>query len=63
MANSSEILYENGNYWVRASEKGGYEVYRVNLTHSVRCAIIGYKGDKGLARAKAECDRRAAADI
>jgi hypothetical protein len=57
----SHILYENGSYWVMADKKGGYEVYRNTITHSERCAIIGYRGAEGLERAKAECDRRAAA--
>lgn len=54
----SDILYEKGNYWVCASNKGGYEVYRIGITHSTRCAIIGYKGAEGLLLAKMECDRR-----
>lgn len=53
------ILYEKGDYWVCASEKGGYEVYYNTITHSIRCAIIGYKGNEGLERAKVECDKRA----
>jgi hypothetical protein len=55
----SDILYENGNFWVCASEKGGYEVYHTGITHSTRCAIVGWGGSKGLERAKAECDKRA----
>jgi hypothetical protein len=55
----SDILYQNGDFWVCASEKGGYEVYCDGITHSTRCAIIGYKGDKGLERAILECDKRA----
>lgn len=59
MLTESDILYENGNYWVCASAKGGYEVYRNGITHSTRCAIIGYKENEGLERAKAECNKRA----
>ena len=52
------ILYENGNFWV-CKAKRGYEVYETGITHSVRCAIIGYEGPEGLAKARAEADRRA----
>lgn len=57
----SDILYENGNYWVCRSltSKKGYEVYHNTITHSKRCAIIGYKGVKGFELVKAECDKRA----
>lgn len=55
----SDILYENGKYWVYASKKGGYEVYETGITHSVRKAIIGHKGKEGLERAKVWCDKLA----
>lgn len=55
----SDILYEKGDYWVCKSEKKGYEVYKIGVTCSTRCAIIGYEGNKGLELAKDECDRRA----
>lgn len=64
----SEILYENGPFWVKAAEFGtgrlrpkskGYEVYKNGVTHAKRVAIIGFAGEKGLARAKAEADKRA----
>jgi hypothetical protein len=51
-------LYTNGDYWVRRA-KHGYEVFKDGITHSTRCAIIGYDGDKGFSRAKEEADRRA----
>lgn len=54
----SDIMYENGDYWVLKVEKG-YEVYKIGVTCSTRCAIIGYKDDKGLERAIAECNKRA----
>lgn len=63
MTTISDILYENGNYWVRMHEKGWYEVYRVGITHSVRCATIGYKGNEGLTRAITECNKRAASKL
>ena len=68
MTHSSEILYENGDFWVRAEQFGsgrfkpkssGYAVYRTGVTHSTRVAQIGWEGEIGLAKAKAEADRRA----
>lgn len=62
------ILYENGRFYVIAAEFGtgrycpksqGFEVYEAGTTHSVRKASIGFAGDKGLARAIGEADRRA----
>ena len=56
----SDILYQNGDFWVcKALKNTGFEVYRDGLTHSTRVAIIGYTGEEGLSRAKAEADRRA----
>lgn len=54
----TNIVYERGNHWVARTPKGTFEVYRIELTHSVRCAVIGYEGQKGLDRAKQEVDRR-----
>lgn len=54
----SDILYENPTHWVARSAKTGFEVYRKGITHSTRCASIGFEGDRGLQRAKAEADRR-----
>lgn len=55
----SDIAYERGDYWVlRLPKDKGYEVYKVGITHSTRCAIIGFPGHIGLARAIAEIDRR-----
>lgn len=53
----TKVLYSNGDFWV-CKAKHGYEVYKNGLTHSTRCAIIGYEGDDGLKRAIAEADRR-----
>ena len=54
----SDILYENATHWVMAVPTG-YEVYKTGLTHSVRCARIGWpKSDKGIARAVVEADKR-----
>jgi hypothetical protein len=52
-----QIVFEKGAYWVRRAAKG-FEVYKVGVTHSRRCAIIGFEGQKGIDRAKAEIDRR-----
>ena len=56
----SDILYQNGLFWV-CTTKRGYEVYRDNNTHAVRVASIGYPGAEGLRRAIAEADKRASA--
>ena len=50
-----DIRYENGAYWVLETPNA-FEVYRVGVTHSTRCATIGKS--LGLARAIAEVDRR-----
>lgn len=59
-----DILYENGDYWVCAvttpeGKDKGFEVYRNCITHSTRCAIIGYKGNDGIKRAIEICDKLA----
>lgn len=54
----SDIAYEIGEYWVLGKGAKGFEVYRTGVTHSTRCAIIGFTGDIGLQKAKAEADRR-----
>jgi hypothetical protein len=59
MLKESDILHESGAYWVTHA-KHGYEVFKTGVTHSTRCAIIGYEGKNGLERAIDECKRRAA---
>jgi hypothetical protein len=55
----SDILFEIGDYWVAKSDTHqGYDVFKCGVTHSVRCAQIGYKGEKGLERAKSEAIKR-----
>jgi len=54
------IVYERPGFYVIKVSKG-FEVYRNGITAAARCAIIGYTGQKGLARAIAECDKRYAA--
>jgi len=66
----SDIVFETGDFpnhqWVKRVTKGvngkfsGYEVYHSGLCGSTRVASIGYTGDVGLARAKAEIARRQA---
>lgn len=52
-----DIVFETDRHWVKRVPKG-FEVYKIGLTHSTRVASIGYTGDKGLQRAKAEIARR-----
>ena len=52
-----DIMHEQGKHWVLKVQYG-YEVYRIEGTHSVRCGIIGYKGEFGLQRAIKEVERR-----
>lgn len=57
------ILYENGQFWVRREQFGktiGYAIYENDGTSARRVARIGFTADIGLRRAIAECDRRAA---
>jgi hypothetical protein len=66
MKEVDRIVYEKGDYWVRLNEKKMYDVYLNVGTHSVRRAIIGFKGDEGLQRAidniefRIEMDKRKA---
>lgn len=53
----SDIVYEKQDYFVLKA-KHGYEVYKCGLTHSTRCAIIGYTGEIGIRKAIAEIERR-----
>lgn len=62
MLKLSDIAFEKGDYWVLKLPKGTFEVYKVGITHSTRCAQIGYPGEVGLQKAKAEIDRRIARD-
>ena len=55
----SDVMYETESYWVLRI-KSGFEVYRNGLTHSTRCAQIGWTGDRGLQKAITEANRRQA---
>ena len=54
-----DIVHESGPFWVLKVDHG-FDVYKTGVTHSTKCATIGFKGAEGLARAIAECDRRIA---
>lgn len=64
MLKLTDIALESpcGKYWVhnKGHQDGskGYEIYKSGVTHSTRCAIIGYKGEEGLKRARQEIERR-----
>jgi hypothetical protein len=60
MIKESQIVYETQKHWVLDLGSKGFEVYRKTITHSERCARIGFSGADGLARAKAEIERREA---
>lgn len=53
-----DIVFESGKYWVFDAKKKGFEVYKSGITHSTRCASIGWTGEVGLDRAKQEIKRR-----
>lgn len=55
-----DVMHETENYWV-LRVVNGFEVYKNGITHSTRCAQIGWKGDVGLNKAIAECEKREAA--
>lgn len=63
-----DIVFEKGPYWVLEVKKGGahrfdgFEVYKSGITHSTCVAQIGFAGDAGMLRVRAEIDRRISAD-
>ena len=61
MYKESDIAYEKGQFWVLNLGSKGFEVYKNGLTHSTRCAVIGFSGQNGLDRAIVEINRRLAA--
>lgn len=61
MITESEIVFELGDYYVvRKTWKrsAGYVIYRNGVTAAEQVATIAYDGDRGLAMAHAEIDRR-----
>ncbi len=57
MTMRQQILYSTDRHYIVRATKG-FEVYRNETTAAVRCATIGYEGQKGLDRAIAEIKRR-----
>lgn len=53
-----DVAYEKGAHWVLRLPNGHYEVYKTGITHSTRCAYIGWTDEKGLQRAIDEANRR-----
>ena len=52
------IVYEHGDYYVTRNSKGHFEVWKMGATAATHVSYIGYEGQKGLDRAKAEVERR-----
>lgn len=52
-----DIVHETPRHFVLRVAKG-FEVYRIGATAAMRCAIIGYTGQKGFERAVQEAVRR-----
>ena len=60
MIRVKDIMHETPRYWVLRVPTG-YEVYKTGVTHSTRCAKIGWpNSDKGLNRAISEANKREA---
>ena len=54
-----QVKYENNTHWVlELPGNAGYEVYKTGITHSTRCAQIGFFNGAGLQRAVDEANRR-----
>jgi hypothetical protein len=55
-----DIVHENGGYWVLRKGVGHFEVYRIGVCASTKCATIHFRDrpDYARDRAIAECDRR-----
>lgn len=54
---SDDVVYVKGIYWV-LKIKGGYEVYKEGVTHSVRVGRVGWEGRNGLEKAKYQIEQR-----
>jgi len=52
-----DVVYELGDYFA-VKVKTGFEVYKNGVTHSTRCALIGWGGEKGKQKAINEINRR-----
>lgn len=58
MLKESDIVYELGPYWAMRAKKVGYDIFKTGITHSTRCAHIGFEGEAGLQKVKVEIARR-----
>lgn len=54
----SDILHSSGRFYVIKSPKKGFEIYENGTTAAKRVASIGYEGEDGWQRVKAEIERR-----
>jgi len=64
MLKESDILYENGLFWVTAETFGkdkspGFQVWESGITHSRLRVTVGWGGVEGLAKAQKHADRLA----
>jgi hypothetical protein len=58
MTTEKDIIFETKDHWIFDAKDKGFEVYKKTITHSVRVAVIGYKGQLGIDKAKQEITRR-----
>lgn len=63
MMKESDILHEEGSYWISTAKAAGFKwkgycVWQQGITHSTLVARIGFIGDNGLERAKQEIKKR-----
>ncbi len=62
-SNSQHIVYESGDYFVVRAPRGkGFEIYKNDVTASVRVSQVGYEGQRGLDWTKSEIERRQLVD-
>lgn len=57
----SDIIHENGNYWV-AKTRDGYAVFRNGLTHAISTGVLYANDADGRSIAIASCDYKADRD-
>jgi hypothetical protein len=58
MTIEKDIIFETNDHWIFDAKDKGFEVYKKTITHSIRVAVIGYKGQLGIDKAKQEITRR-----
>ena len=54
-----DVVFETETHFA-LKVKSGFEVFRAETTHAVRCAQIGFVGKAGLNKAIIECKKREA---